>query len=106
MRERPSLPADVTVSELLYMLAIRAPRQVESEGGERRERRSGGRERSNDKLKMREEGRVIRKNTLKERGRKGGCKGGKVKIREREEKSGEHVGRGRRRRVRWQINEL
>lgn len=65
VRERPSLPADVTVSELLYMLAIRAPRQVESEGGERR--RSRARERSNDKLKMREEGRVIRKNTLKER---------------------------------------
>lgn len=40
MRERPSLPADVTVSELLYMLAIRAPRQGGSEGGERRE---GGR---------------------------------------------------------------
>lgn len=75
MRERPSLPADVTVSELLYMLAIRAPRQVESKGGERRKRRSGGRERSNDKLKMREEGRVIRKNTLKER-EKGGAKEG------------------------------
>ena len=41
MRERPSLPADVTVSELLYMLAIRAPRQGESEGGE--ERREEGR---------------------------------------------------------------
>lgn len=39
MRERPSLPADVTVSELLYMLAIRAPRQGKSEGGERREGR-------------------------------------------------------------------
>lgn len=45
VRERPSLPADVTVSELLYMLAIRAPRQGESEGGERREGRRRGRER-------------------------------------------------------------
>lgn len=45
VRERPSLPADVTVSELLYMLAIRAPRQGESEGGERRKGRSRGRER-------------------------------------------------------------
>lgn len=34
VRDRPSLPADVTVSELLYVLAIRAPRQGESEGGE------------------------------------------------------------------------
>lgn len=27
VRERPSLPADVAVSGLLYMLAIRAPRR-------------------------------------------------------------------------------
>lgn len=39
VRERPSLPADVTVSELLYMLAIRAPRQGESKGGEERRRK-------------------------------------------------------------------
>ena len=43
MRERPSLPADVTVSELLYMLAIRAPRQGESEGGEERGGKEGRR---------------------------------------------------------------
>ncbi len=58
MRERPSLPADVTVSELLYMLTIRAPRQGESEGGERREGRRRGRERSGDELRMTEEVRV------------------------------------------------
>lgn len=46
MRERPSLPADVTVSELLYMLTIRAPRQGESEGGEQgREGKNRERER-------------------------------------------------------------
>lgn len=52
VRERPSLPADVTVSELLYMLAIRASRQGESEGGERREGRRQGR---GDELRMTEE---------------------------------------------------
>jgi len=39
VRERPSLPADVMVSELLYMLAIRVPRQGKSEEGERKEAR-------------------------------------------------------------------
>lgn len=53
MRERPSLPADVTVSELLYMLAIRAPRQGKSEGGERREGRRRKKERR-DTLRMME----------------------------------------------------
>lgn len=52
MRERPSLPADVTVSELLYMLAIRAPRQGKSEGGERREGRR--RKERRDTLRMME----------------------------------------------------
>lgn len=45
MRERPSLPADVTVSGLLYMLAIRAPRKGGREGGRKEEGRkelSGG----------------------------------------------------------------
>lgn len=37
VRERPSLPADVTVSELLYTLAIRALRR----GGKVREERAG-----------------------------------------------------------------
>lgn len=40
VRERPSLPADVTVSGLLYMLAIRAPRRERREGGERKEGKS------------------------------------------------------------------
>lgn len=44
MRERPSLPADVTVSVLLYMLAIRAPRQGESKGGEERGGNEGKKE--------------------------------------------------------------
>lgn len=43
VRERPSLPADVTVSELLYMLAIRAPRQGEK-WGRREEGRKEARE--------------------------------------------------------------
>lgn len=70
MRERPSLPADVTVSELLYMLAIRAPRQGESEGGVRREGSGRGRERSGDELRMTEEGRAGRERRMegKERG--------------------------------------
>lgn len=55
VRERPSLPADVTVSELLYMLAIRAPRQGESEGGVRREGSGRGRERIGDELRVTEE---------------------------------------------------
>lgn len=46
VRERPSLPADVTVSGLLYMLAIRAPRKGGrdggKEGGERKERLEQG----------------------------------------------------------------
>lgn len=37
VRKRPSLPADVAVSGLLYMLAIRAPRRGGREGG-RKER--------------------------------------------------------------------
>lgn len=44
MRERPSLPADVMVSKLLYTLAIRAPRQGECEGGEE----EGGKEPGED----------------------------------------------------------
>lgn len=47
VRERPSLPADVAVSGLLYMLAIRAPRRGGREGGRgeeegRKERVTGG----------------------------------------------------------------
>lgn len=41
VRERPSLPADVAVSGLLYMLAIRAPRQGGGKGEARKELRGG-----------------------------------------------------------------
>lgn len=43
MRERPSLPADVMVSELLYTLTIRAPRQGRSDDEERKEGRKEAR---------------------------------------------------------------
>lgn len=75
MRERPSPPADVTVSELLYTLAIRAPRQGESEGGERREgrrRRREGAER--DEQRMTEEERVERERRIKKKGKRGESK--------------------------------
>lgn len=43
VRERPSLPADVAVSGLLYMLAIRAPRRGGREGGGEEEEGKEGR---------------------------------------------------------------
>lgn len=53
MRERPSLPADVAVSGLLYMLAIRAPRRGGREGREEGGRMEGSKElRGGDKLRM------------------------------------------------------
>lgn len=93
MRERPSLPADVTVSELLYMLAIRAPRQ-----GERREGRKEGDEwRMTEDKRRGERGRWIE-------GEKSGNKRKGVKGRKAVRGCGK---RRRRRRARWQhINGL
>lgn len=89
VRERPSLPADVTVSERLYMLTIRAPSQGESEGGEKREKKvvMEGHERSERRAEN------SRPKKSGKKGRKGEMRG-EESAKEREERQCTPAARG------------
>lgn len=98
VRERPSLPADVTVSELLYMLTIKAPRQGEKWG-----RREEGRKESREgEKRWRAEndrgGKSDEEEWIEAEGQ-AGCEGEEVRRREGEKRVKGMCGSGKRKEV-------